>query len=38
MFNISLVIHIHSQFMTKVWPAANKLNGIADNQKARGFL
>ena len=27
MFNISFVVHIRSQYMTKVWPAANKLNG-----------
>ena len=38
MFNISLVVHIRSQYMTKVRPAANKLSGIAANQKARGVL
>ena len=38
MFNIIFVIHICSQYMTKVWPTANKLSGIAANQKARGFL
>jgi len=38
MFNISLDVDIRSQYMTKVWPAANKLSVIAANQKARGFL
>jgi len=38
MFSISLVVHIRSQCMTKVRPAATKLIGIAANQKVRGFL
>jgi len=37
LFNVSLIIHIHCQYVTKMWPAINKFDDITSNRKTRGI-